>query len=192
MQSRTDRIKVWDLPLRLFHWALVGAFALAWLSAEAGVLDAHTLIGYFLIILLLFRLGWGFAGSEFSRFRSFLFGPQETLAYLKSLRGRHPIHYYGHNPAGALMVFGLLALLAAIFASGLLTLATVDYEGPLLFLANAVSDETSRFFRHAHDFLVDVALWLIPLHLLGVVQGSIQHKENLVRAMLTGWKRKVE
>lgn len=190
MQKEVEQIKVWDLPLRLFHWTLVAAFALAWLSAEAGILEAHVLIGYFLIGLLLFRLVWGFAGSEFSRFRSFLFGPAETVAYLKSLRTAHPIHYYGHNPAGALMVFTLLALLGAIFVSGLLTLATVDYEGPLLFLANAVSDETADFFRRAHDLLVDLALVLIPLHLLGVVQGSLQHRENLARAMVTGWKRK--
>jgi cytochrome b len=87
------------------------------------------------------------------------------------------------------MVFGLLVLLAAIFLSGLLTLATVDYEGPLLFLANQVSDDCSYFFRHAHDFFVDVALLAIPLHLLGVLAGSIQHKENLAKAMVTGMKK---
>ncbi|MFA5372503.1 MAG: cytochrome B, partial [Sideroxydans sp.] len=78
-----------------------------------------------------------------------------------------------------------------IFVSGLITLAVIDYEGPLLFLANRVSDGTAYLFRRAHDFFVDVALLLIPLHLLGVIAGSIQHKENLVRAMVTGMKRKV-
>ncbi|GAB4122545.1 MAG: cytochrome b/b6 domain-containing protein [Sideroxydans sp.] len=192
MQTKHERIKVWDLPLRLFHWILVGGFALAWLSGEVGILDAHVLIGYGLIALWSFRLVWGFVGSRFSRFRSFLFGPAETVAYIKSLRSAHPAHYYGHNPAGALMVFTLLALLGAIFVSGLLTLAAVDYEGPLLFLANAVSDEASNLFRDTHELLVDGTLLLIPLHLLGVLQGSLQHRENLVWAMVTGWKRKVE
>ncbi len=189
MEEKKSHIKVWDLPTRLFHWTLVICFILAYLLAEAHILDLHVLLGYFLIGLLVFRLVWGFAGNQYARFKSFFFSTAETLAYVRSLRTPHPVHYYGHNPAGALMVFGLLALLAAIFSSGLLTLAAVDYEGPLLFLANVVSDDTANFFRHAHDFFVDVALVLIPLHLLGVVAGSLQHKENLARSMVTGWKQ---
>lgn len=188
MEQKNKQIKIWDVPVRLFHWSLVLGFVLAYISAEVGILGAHVLIGYFLIALLIFRVLWGFIGTQYSRFRSFLFSPAETMGYVKSIRTGQPTHYYGHNPAGALMVFGLLALLAAIFMSGLVTLATVDYEGPLLFLANQVSDDTSYFFRHAHDFFVDVALILIPLHLLGVISGSIQHKENLARAMVTGMK----
>jgi len=191
MESNFEQVKVWDVPVRLFHWSLVLGFVLAYLSAEIHILDVHVLIGYFLIGLLLFRVFWGFAGNQYARFKSFVFSPQETLSYVRSLRSGHPAHYYGHNPAGAVMVFGLLALLAAIFLSGLVTLAVIDFEGPLLFLANQVSDDTSYFFRHAHDFFVDVALLLIPLHLLGVVAGTIQHKENLVRAMVTGMKKVV-
>lgn len=188
MEQENKQIKIWDMPVRLFHWSLVLGFVLAYVSAEVGILDAHVLIGYFLIALLVFRVLWGFIGTQYSRFSSFLFSPAETMGYVKSIRAGQAAHYYGHNPAGALMVFGLLALLAAIFMSGLVTLATVDYEGPLLFLANQVSDDTSYFFRHAHDFFVDVALILIPLHLLGVISGSIQHKENLARSMVTGMK----
>lgn len=188
MEQENKQIKIWDVPVRLFHWSLVLGFVLAYVSAEVGILDAHVLIGYFLIFLLVFRVLWGFIGTQYSRFQSFLFSPAETMGYVKSIRTGQPAHYYGHNPAGALMVFGLLALLAAIFTSGLVTLATVDYEGPLLFLANQVSDDTSYFFRHAHDFFVDVALIVIPLHLLGVISGSIQHKENLARSMVTGMK----
>ena len=191
MEHENKQIKIWDAPVRLFHWSLVLGFALAYVSAEVGILDAHVLIGYFLIVLLVFRVLWGFIGTQYSRFRSFLFSPAETVGYMKAIRAGQPAHYYGHNPAGALMVFGLLALLAAIFASGLVTLAVIDYEGPLLFLANQVSDDTSYFFRHAHDFFVDVALLLTPLHLLGVLAGSIQHKENLARSMVTGMKKVV-
>jgi len=189
MQNDIEKIKVWDLPVRLFHWLLVLGFALAYVTAESHILDVHVLIGYALIALLVLRVLWGFAGNQYARFKSFVFGPQETLVYMRSLRSGHPAHYYGHNPAGALMVFGLLAILTAIFVSGLLTLAAIDFEGPLLFIANLVSDDTAYFFRHAHDYLVDGALLLIPLHLLGVVAGSFQHKENLVRSMLTGMKK---
>jgi cytochrome b len=100
----------------------------------------------------------------------------------------NPGHYLGHNPAGALMVFTLLGVLVAIFVSGLLTQGTIDFEGPLVFLANRVSDDASYAFRHLHEFLTHAALVLVGLHLLGVLVGSIQHKENLVRAMLTGKK----
>ncbi len=189
MNVNNQQLKVWDVPVRLFHWSLVICFVLAYVSAEVGILDAHVLIGYALIGLLALRVLWGFIGTPYARFKSFIFPVQETLDYVRAMRGGQPAHYYGHNPAGALMVFGLLALLLTIFASGLITLATVDYEGPLLFLANQVSDDTSYFFRHAHSFFVDVALLLIPLHLLGVLAGSIQHKENLVRSMVTGMKK---
>ncbi|GAB5604787.1 cytochrome b/b6 domain-containing protein [Sideroxyarcus sp. TK5] len=183
------QVKVWDVPVRVFHWSLVAGFIVAYLSAEMHKMAVHVWVGYALVALLLFRLAWGFAGNEYARFKSFIFSPQETLAYVRSLRSGHARHYYGHNPAGALMVFALLGVLLAIFGTGLVTLAVIDFEGPLLFLANDVSDETAYLFRHAHDWMVNIALLLIPLHLLGVVSGSIQHKENLVRAMVTGMKR---
>lgn len=191
MSEKIGQVKVWDLPLRLFHWSLVAGFALAYVLAEFHVTDLHVLAGYFLTALVLFRLVWGFAGNQYARFKSFIFSPQETLAYVKGMRGGHPAHYYGHNPAGALMVFALLGLLVLSIVTGLVTLSAVDYEGPLLFLANRVSDETSYFFRHAHSLFVHAALLLIPLHLLGVLSGSLQHRENLVRAMVTGMKKAV-
>ncbi len=189
--TNTAQVKVWDVPVRLFHWLSVAGFVLAYISAETHKMALHMWVGYALLALLLFRVVWGFVGSRYARFGSFVFPPQQTLAYVRSLRSGHATHYYGHNPAGALMVFALLGVLAAIFVSGLVTLAVIDYEGPLLFLANAVSDDTAYFFRHAHDVFVNVALLLIPLHLLGVAAGSIQHGENLARAMVTGMKREV-
>ena len=192
MDKNVGQVRVWDVPVRLFHWSLVLGFVLAYLSAEVHILDAHVLIGYFLMALLLFRVVWGVAGNRYARFSSFIFSPGETLAYMRSMFGRHPVkHYLGHNPAGALMTFALLALLTLIFFTGLVTQAAIDFEGPLLFLANWVSDDTSYFLRHAHDFFVDVALLLIPLHLMGVVGGSIWHNENLVWAMVTGMKKVV-
>jgi cytochrome b len=191
MDKNIEQVKVWDVPLRLFHWSLVVGFSLAYLLAEFHIMDLHVLLGYFLSALVLFRLFWGFAGSRYARFKSFLFSPQETLTYMKAMRGGQPAHYYGHNPAGALMVFAMLALLVLSSVTGVVTLSVIDFDGPLLFLANRVSDEASYFFRHAHSLLVHAALLLVPLHLLGVLSGSLQHKENLVRAMLTGMKKVV-
>ena len=187
--SNEVNVKVWDLPTRLFHWLLVLSFVAAYFSSEYHLGFLHNLIGYFLCLLLSARLIWGFAGNQYARFRSFVFSPQETVAYLSSMRHNNPRHYYGHNPAGALMVFALLGLLSMIFISGLITLAVIDFEGPLLFLANYLDDETSYVVRHLHGWLIDIALVVIPLHLLGVVVGSFQHKENLVRAMVTGNKK---
>ncbi len=184
-----DHVKVWDRFIRVFHWTLALGFATAFVSGELHASTLHVWIGYLLCVMLALRLYWGLRGSEYARFRSFFFSPGETLAYFRSMFTGHPKHYYGHNPAGALMVFALLGLLALIFVSGLLTLSAIDFEGPLLFLANRVSDEASYAFRDIHEFLPIVGLVLVSLHILGVIAGSIQHKENLVRAMLTGKKQ---
>jgi cytochrome b len=186
--NQAATVKVWDRFLRFFHWTLVLCFATAFISGEANASTLHVLVGYVLCLLLAVRVYWGFKGSEYARFQAFIFPISEALEYLRSMLKGNPKHYYGHNPAGALMVFTMFGLLAAIFISGLLTLGTIDFEGPLVFLANMVSDEASYVFRHLHEFLPPVALGLVLLHLLGVLVGSIQHKENLVRAMLTGKK----
>lgn len=188
MSDSEKSVKVWDVPVRLFHWTLVLSFTAAYFTAEFHVGFLHTLIGYFLCVLVLARVFWGFKGNQYARFSSFIFSLQETITYLRSLRQGSPKHYLGHNPAGALMVFALLGLLALIFVSGLTTLAVIDFEGPLLFLIDYFDDDASYVARHLHGWLVDAALILIPLHLLGVASGSIQHKENLVRAMFTGKK----
>lgn len=181
-------MRVWDLFVRVFHWSLVLGFATAFISGEVGADTIHVLAGYLICVLLASRLYWGFSGSEYARFRSFVFSFGETSTYIQGMLKGHPQHYFGHNPAGALMVFALLGLLVLILLSGLLTLAAIDYEGPLLFLANRVSDETSYAFHGLHEFLPIVGLALVVLHILGVAVGSVQHKENLVRAMLTGKK----
>jgi cytochrome b len=186
--DQVAKVKVWDRFLRFFHWTLVLCFATAFISGEANASTLHVLVGYVLCVLLAARVYWGFKGSEYARFRAFIYPVSEALEYLRSMLKGNPKHYYGHNPAGALMVFTMFGLLAVIFISGLLTLGTIDFEGPLVFLANRVSDEASYVFRHLHEFLPPVALGLVLLHLLGVLVGSIQHKENLVRAMLTGKK----
>jgi cytochrome b len=168
---------------------LVISFAAAYLTAEFHFGYFHSLIGYFLCFLLLARLVLGFTGNQYARFQSFIFSPLETKEYLRAMLKNNPRHYLGHNPAGALMVFVLLGLLLTILLSGLITLAAIDYEGPLLFLANLLSDEASYAFRHLHRWLINLALVMITLHLIGVVAGSVQHKENLVRAMITGKKK---
>lgn len=186
--ASNSQVKVWDLPIRLFHWTLVAGFVTAYVSGEFRHGDVHVLVGYALCVLLAVRLVLGFAGGHYARFSSFIFSPAETIEYLRSMRAGNPKHYFGHNPAGALMVFALLALLAIIFMTGLMTLGVIDFEGPLAFMANDVSDDTAYAIYELHEFLTNFAVALVALHVMGVVVGSVQHKENLVRAMVTGRK----
>jgi cytochrome b len=189
IKNESHGVMVWDRFIRAFHWILAAGFVIAFVSGEVGADALHVWTGYLLCSLLALRLYWGFRGSEYARFRSFFFSPGETFAYVRGMFAGQPKHYFGHNPAGALMVFAMLGLLMLIFLSGLLTLAAIDYEGPLLFLANRVSDAASYAFRDLHESLPIIGLILVLLHLIGVAAGSFQHKENLVRAMLTGKKK---
>ncbi|MBK9160559.1 MAG: cytochrome b/b6 domain-containing protein [Nitrosomonadales bacterium] len=181
-------VNVWDLFIRIFHWTLVAGFTTAFLSGEFHFPQVHALTGYLLCALLAARIYWGFTGSPYARFASFIFPPRETVAYVRGMLKGHPRHYFGHNPAGALMVFALLATLTLILATGLVTLSVIDFEGPLLFLANQVSDESSYAFRRLHKLLPYAGLALVALHIAGVAAGSLQHRENLVKAMFTGKK----
>jgi cytochrome b len=183
-----SKIRVWDRFVRFFHWSLVLSFALSYWSIQAGKLELHVLIGYFLAGLIVSRLLWGFYGSRHARFSDFIHSPAATLHYLKTIAMGHPRRFLGHNPAGGAMVAALLALLAVISITGLAVLAVIDFDGPLLGLMHAVSDQQAYAIREAHALAVNVILAMVSIHLLGVLLASFQHKENLVRAMITGDK----
>ncbi|MBL4606998.1 MAG: cytochrome b/b6 domain-containing protein [Pseudomonadales bacterium] len=184
-----DSVIVWDKFVRVFHWSLVTGFACAYLSAEFNVIDLHEIVGYGLIFLLLSRIVWGFIGSPYARFASFLFPLRTTLNYVQSLRSGEPAHYLGHNPLGAIMVFTLLLGLGSLFITGLITLAGIEFEGPLLLLANRLSDSQTYLIQNTHEIISTVMLVLIFLHVAGAISASIQHKENLILSMFTGRKR---
>jgi len=168
------RTRVWDLFVRTFHWALVAAFVVAYFS-HGGYLGAHRVAGYIILALVLARVAWGFVGPQFARFASFVPGAGKLATYIgQLLRGREPRHL-GHNPAGGVMIVVLLVLLAALSATG-------------------IALDTPRFrddsdFKEIHDLLTDAALVCIVLHLVGVIYASWRHHENLIAAMITGWKR---
>jgi cytochrome b len=175
MSVEMTRVRVWDPLVRIFHWALVAAFVVAWFS-HGGYLTLHRLSGYAIAALVLLRVFWGFVGSPHARFADFLRGPRQLAAYTGLLlRGREPRHI-GHNPAGGVMVVVLLALLAASCATG------VMLDTPWFRDDGGV--------KQVHDFLTDAALVCIALHLAGVAYASWRHRENLVAAMISGSKRK--
>lgn len=166
-------ILVWDLPTRAFHWLLVLAFAGAYVTGDSKPwLVVHSIAGYTVLGLVAFRLLWGAAGTRYARFASFACGPHEVAAYLASLLGPNPRHFVGHNPAGAWAIFALLALAALAGATGWLTL--FRYGGKAL--------------EKLHEGAAQVMLAVVAVHVAGVLVSSFLHRENLVRAMLDGYK----
>lgn len=182
------QIKVWDPFVRFFHWSLVSGFAINIISAEINWMTVHVWVGYFICVLLLSRIAWGLVGSRYARFRNFLYPVSETLAYVQGMRAGHPPHYLGHNPMGALMVFALLGLVLLICVSGLTTLATIDFEGPLVFINAWFDDAMAYLAQDIHEILPWITLAFVGMHVTGVVVSSRMHNENLVKSMLTGYK----
>ena len=189
-RGSTDSVVVWDKGVRTFHWFLVMGFIGAYLSAEFNTIDLHEIIGYGITLLILFRVVWGFVGSPYARFTSFFFPLRVTVDYIHSLRSGSPIHYLGHNPLAAMMVFTLLFSLAVLTVTGLITLAGIEFEGPLLSLAENLPDSQIYLIQEIHEILANCMLVLIFLHISGAIVASIQHKENLILSMITGRKLK--
>jgi len=177
-------IKVWDPLVRIFHWSLVGFFFLAYLT-EDDFETIHIWAGYAVAALVTFRLIWGLIGTKHARFLSFISSPRTTLNYIKqAMKGKAP-HYLGHNPAGAAMIIALLLSLIATSFLGMSLLA-IEGEGPLAgtLFANIPEDP----LEEVHEFFANFTLLLVFLHVGGVILSSLQHRENLVRAMFTGKK----
>jgi cytochrome b len=171
--ARTQKVRIWDAPVRVFHWLLVLSFTGAYLTAESEVWRlVHVTLGYTLGGLLLFRLVWGVVGTRYARFANFVCGPAAVLRYLQSLKSGQPEHYLGHNPAGAVAIVLLMALGLLITATGY---ASYNDLGP-------------GWLAELHDLAANAMLLVVAGHLVGVVTASLQHRENLVRAMLTGSK----
>ncbi len=169
-----QRILVWDLPTRLFHWLLAASFAGAWLTAESERWrDVHVALGYTFAGLIAFRLLWGVIGSRYARFSSFVKGPSAVAAYLRSLLGGSPQHHVGHNPAGGWAVVALLALGTATALSGFMT----------------YNDLGGHFMEELHEAAAGAMLALVLVHIAAVALSSLLHRENLVLAMITGHKR---
>jgi len=203
MPAAVDEVKVWDLVVRVGHWSLVVLFAIAYLSGEIEVETLHAWAGYAILGIVLFRILWGFIGTKHARFADFVFGSQKTIAYARSLLTARPQHYLGHNPLGGWMVVALLVTLLLVSWSGL-ELYAVEGKGPLALerttliapaLANGKEegereDERESLWEEVHEFFAHIALLLVFLHIVGVLIASLVHRENLVRAMITGKKQR--
>jgi cytochrome b len=186
MDHQTD-IKVWDPLVRLFHWTLVGAFAIAWLTEDEW-LGLHAYAGYVIGALLLFRLIWGLLGTRYARFSDFVKSPARVIGYLRDLVQFRAERTIGHNPAGGAMIVALLIMLLLTILTGLLAYGATG-GGPLADPLFANSSYGSELFEEIHEFFANFTLILVLVHLMGVGFGSYLHRENLIRAMVTGRKR---
>lgn len=179
----TQRLRVWDLPVRVFHWVLVFAIAFLWYSGEnADDLERHMQIGTAVLALLLSRVVWGFVGSTTARFASFV-RPFAALKHLKELKDSKLQAEAGHNPLGGLMVLALLTSLLVQVVSGLYTSDEVFSEGPLY--ANA-SEYLAELMASVHHLNFNLLLGLAALHVGAIGFYLIVKKTNLVRPMVTG------
>lgn len=179
--EHTDKVQMWDPLLRLTHWSLGGFFLLAW-WLENDWPGMHSHAGYTVLLLVAFRLLWGFIGSRHARFADFLPRPAVLISYSRGLRPgmlRAP----GHDPLGAVMILLLLGSLLLTTLSGI-SLFAMEGSGPLA--GSFVADLPGAAMLTAHRFLTDLTLILVLLHVAGVLAMSMLHRENLVLAMITG------
>jgi len=203
-------IRVWDPLVRIFHWGLVLAFAVSYISGDEES-DLHIYAGYAVLGLISFRLVWGFIGTRYARFSDFVRAPQTIITYLKDLAAGRAKHYIGHNPAAGAMILALLLGLFVTSYSGLKVYAIEEGAGPLAqqtteisLISSAYADDDDDehegkheeggdedFWEEVHEASANFVLFLVVLHIAGVFVSSKLHKENLVKAMLTG-KKKVE
>ena len=183
-----ESIRVWDLPTRLFHWALVALIALQYASGEFGWLPMqwHYWLGYATLALLLFRVLWGFAGSETSRFGAFLRGPRAVIGYLRGSLHGEAVRAPGHNPLGGWSVLLMLGLVALQAISGLFSSDDIMEEGPLV---AHVSAATVEWMTRIHVLNRYALLLLIALHVGAVLLHWLIRDDNLIAPMLHGRAR---
>ena len=187
--SQPHEIKVWDPLVRIFHWTLVAAFAIAFITeGEDSTLFLHSWAGYTVLGLILFRLVWGLIGTRHARFTDFVRSPATALAYGKDLLLGRARRYIGHNPAGGLMIVLLLISLLMTALMGMALLGIEEQAGPLAGLMAGVGHGTGEAIEEVHEFFANATLFLVVIHVLGVVVESLLHRENLVRSMFNGRK----
>lgn len=184
--SAVKWVKVWDGPVRLFHWTLVLLMIGSYVSAKQGKLDVHFYLGYAILTLVLFRILWGLAGSQTARFSQFVKGPGAALSHLGHVLRREREDEVGHNAAGAYMVLALLALVLFQTITGLFSNDGMFEEAPLAHLVGGAWSDT---FTLWHGYSFDIIVIAVALHVAAVLLYAVLLRQDLVRPMVTGWAR---
>jgi len=187
--ERSNRVLVWDLPIRLFHWLILTGVILSFVTAIIGgnLMEYHLLGGYAILVLLLFRLMWGFCGSRSARFSSFVKGPAAVFSYtVVLLKKKTGAPFLGHNPLGGWSIVAMLLVLFIQVATGLFANDDILTEGPFY---GWVSKETSDLLTWVHLINRFVLVTLIAVHIFAVFFYFFFKHENLIGPMITGMKR---
>mgnify|MGYP001818127485 FL=1 len=187
-QPTPKLVRVWDPLVRMFHWGLAGSFAIAFLT-EDDLLALHVWAGYLILGLIFIRVLWGFVGTRHARWSDFVKQPAEIFTYLKATIRSRAARYLGHNPAGGAMVVALMLSVTLTGLSGLAVYGAQELSGPMAPLLSGLSEGWAHALEDVHEVVANLTLLLVLLHLAGVALASLQHRENLVRAMITGLKR---
>jgi cytochrome b len=181
----SSQVYVWDPFVRVYHWTLVICFTVAYLT-EDDLLTVHVWAGYIVGALILARIVWGFIGPTHARFSDFVYAPVTTLRYMRDLVLFRAPRHLGHSPGGGAMVIALIVILAATVITGLIVYGGDQQAGPL---AGLVSKETGESLEELHELVANITLAFIIAHIAAVILASFVHRENLARAMITGYKR---
>lgn len=180
-------VRVWDPFVRVFHWLLVLLFTLAYVTGEDW-LSLHVNAGYAVFGLVLLRVLWGVVGTPHARFGDFVFRPSTVVAYVKDTLALRARRYLGHNPAGGAMIVLMLVSLVLLSVSGFAVYGIEKGAGPLAMLGGS-GEALEEAFEEVHEFFANFMVLLVIVHVAGVIAESLIHRENLVKAMLTGRKR---
>ncbi len=183
MNENAPQILRWDLPVRLFHGLLIVLIALQYLSGEFDLLpiEIHFWLGYATLALILFRIGWGFFGSENARFAGFVRGPRAIMRYLRSLTSSARQYGAGHNPLGGWSVLAMLGCVLLQAVTGLFSADDIGDSGPL---AGLVSEHTVKLMTRLHHLNQNLLLGLIALHLAAVLFYQLVLRQNLITPMI--------
>ncbi len=181
----SSKILVWDIPTRLCHWLLVASLFYAWFSVDIlEDMEQHFLAGYSALTLLLFRLIWGFIGTDYARFSSFLFSTKDIIAYSKTLTEKDSKPFLGHNPLGGLSVLVMLFVIGLQTLSGLFN--NDDYFfGALNYLA---TDTLEKYFHLIHQWNFDLIVLVIAVHIMAIIFYRVYKNQHLSSAMIHGKK----
>ena len=172
-ETEITSVKVWDWPVRVFHWTLAASVIGAYVTGESEDFERlHHTLGWVAAGLIAFRVVWGLVGTRYARFSEFVRGPAQVWSYIKSLRSHAPQHFVGHNPVGAVAVILLMGLTALSVYTGWLALA----------------DNAAEWLEEAHEIAANTLITVVLVHVIGVLWSSRTHGENLLKAMLTGRK----
>ena len=172
-ETENTTVKVWDWPVRVFHWTLAASVLGAFVTGENEDFERlHQTLGWVAAGLIAFRVVWGLIGTRYARFREFVRGPAQVWAYVKSVRSGQAQHFVGHNPVGAIAVIVLMVLVSlSVYTGWLLT-----------------ADDVAEWLEDAHEIAANTLITVVLVHVIGVLWGSRTHGENLLKAILTGRK----